>query len=245
MDGFQRVLLYSTVAALAAALGALPFAARDRVPEAWIGWANALAAGLMLGAAYVLMIEGLHLSTVGAAAGSALGISFVWWSHAVSRTADLDVHDDDAQSAQFAQRFIRRSTLHSAAEGVGIGSAMVVTPELGVFLALAFGVHNVPEGTALTAVLRPRGTSVAGAALACIAVNGSQILLAALAYVMAVLAPGWLPWILGFAAGALVYLVMVELLPESYHQAGHTSIAMLASAAIGAVVLLRHFVGGR
>lgn len=245
MGGLQRVLVYSTVAALAAALGALPFTTRDRVPDAWLGWANALAAGLMLGAAYALMIEALRLGTVGAAAGSGLGIGFIWWSHTASHTANLDVHDGETQTELLARRFVIRGALHSSAEGVAIGSAMVVDSTLGIFLALAFGVHNVPEGTALTAVLRSRDVSVARAAVAAVAVNAGQIALAVLAYALATTAPATLGWILGFAAGALVYLVMVELLPESYHQAGHTSIALLASAALGAVVLLRHIIAGR
>jgi zinc transporter ZupT len=44
--------------------------------------------------------------------------------------------------------------------------------------------------------------------------------------------------VLGFAAGALVYLVMAELLPECYRQAGPTSIALVTIVAMGIVVLL-------
>ena len=53
--------------------------------------------------------------------------------------------------------------------------------------------------------------------------------------------PLLLPWALGFAMGALVYLVMVEPLPESYRQAGNTSIALVTSVAMGIVVLLNGF----
>jgi zinc transporter ZupT len=51
-------------------------------------------------------------------------------------------------------------------------------------------------------------------------------------------APGIRPWTLGFAVGALFHLVMVELLPESYRQAGHRSIALVTIVAMGMVVLL-------
>jgi zinc transporter ZupT len=51
-------------------------------------------------------------------------------------------------------------------------------------------------------------------------------------------APGLLPWALGFAAGSLVYLVMAELLPQCYRQAGHTSIALVTIVAMGIVILL-------
>jgi len=58
-------------------------------------------------------------------------------------------------------------------------------------------------------------------------------------FVVATQLPVVLPWALGFAVGALTYLVLVELLPESYRQAGHTSIALVALVAMGIVVLLR------
>ena len=49
-------------------------------------------------------------------------------------------------------------------------------------------------------------------------------------------APAAQPWALGIAVGALLQLVLDELLPESYHQAGHTSIALVALLAMGMVV---------
>lgn len=57
-----NVLIYGALAALAAALGALPFALGARPRPAWVGAATALAAGLMLGAGYLLMTRGLGLS---------------------------------------------------------------------------------------------------------------------------------------------------------------------------------------
>jgi zinc transporter ZupT len=55
-------------------------------------------------------------------------------------------------------------------------------------------------------------------------------------------APALLPAALGFAAGALIYLVTVDLLPESYRQAGATSIALVALLAMGVVAGLQGMV---
>jgi zinc transporter ZupT len=46
-----------------------------------------------------------------------------------------------------------------------------------------------------------------------------------------------LPWALGVAAGALIYLVMAELLPECYRQAGRISVALVTVVAMGMLVL--------
>jgi zinc transporter ZupT len=50
--------------------------------------------------------------------------------------------------------------------------------------------------------------------------------------------PVLLPWAVGFAVGALIYLTLAELLPESYREAGHTSIALVTLIAMGIVVAL-------
>ena len=55
---------------------------------------------------------------------------------------------------------------------------------------------------------------------------------------------GGRPWVLGFSAGAMFYLILVELMPESYRQRGHTGIAITASAAMSVVVLLHAILVG-
>jgi len=238
-----RVLFYASLAALAAGLGALPFARRVAIPAAWLGWANAVAAGLMLGAAWLLVDVGMRLGALPAAGGAILGVGFLFWTHAVSQTSEVELNRTEDDRAGYGTTVVFRSALHSAAEGVAIGASMVVRLELGVFMAIAMAVHNVPEGMVLAAVLRGRGVNAPNAAVRAVAVNGGQVVLAVAAFAATTVASATLPWTLGFAAGALVYLVLVELLPESYHQAGRTSIAVLTSLAIGAVVLLEALTG--
>jgi ZIP family zinc transporter len=131
------------------------------------------------------------------------------------------------------------NSLHSASEGVAIGAAMAVSQTFGIFMALAIAVQNVPEATVLCAILTGRGVRVSSAAGLAVAANVSQILLAIVAYAIVEAAPTTLPWALGFAMGALVQLVMSELLPESYRQWGSRSIALVTIIAMGIVVLLQ------
>ena len=74
-----------------------------------------------------------------------------------------------------------------------------------------------------------------------IATNVGQILLAVTTLAVVTAAPSALPWALGFAVGSLVQLVLMELLPESYHQTGQTSIAMVTVVTLGVVVLAQGF----
>jgi len=242
VDPVLTVLFYSSIAAMFAAIGALPLLAFDRLPTRWMGWANALAAGLMLGSAYSLYAVGLDREPVAGAVGSLLGIAFTYWTHAVSRTADLDLNRLEKADPAYGYKVLFVNALHSASEGVAIGVAMTVHVPFGIFMAGAIAVHNIPEGTLLSAVVSSRGARLRDAAGRAVGVKVSQVLLSIVTVALVAAAPGTLPWARGFAVGALLYLVMVELLPESYRQAGHTSIAVLTSVAMCMLVLLKGMV---
>lgn len=237
-DPTLAVLLYSGLALLSAGFGAIPVAFRQRLPRSWLGWANAVAAGLMLGVAYILMAAGLPRMPAVGAAGALLGIAFLYWTHGVAGTQELDLDRLGDPAPDYGYRLLLVNTLHAAPEGIAIGVAMTLSPSLGVFMALAIAVHNVPEAAVLAAVLKSRGLTLFQAAGAAMATRISQVLFAVTTFAVVVAAPALAPWALGVAVGALLYLVMAELLPHSYRQAGHTGIALVAIVAMGMVVLL-------
>lgn len=238
MNPTLAVLLYSGLAAAAASLGVLPVVFRGRLPLAWIGWANAVAAGLMLGVAYALFAAGIDAETLLVAAGAVLGIGFVALSHRATGTDDLDLNRLDEARPEYGYQVILVNALHAAAEGVAIGGAMTMSPAFGLFTAIAIAVHNVPEATVLSAILTSRGVRHRDAAGLAVAANVSQILFAVVTFAVVMATPPVQPWALGFAVGALVYLVMADLLPEAYRQAGRTSIALATILTMGVVVLL-------
>jgi zinc transporter ZupT len=238
LDPTLTVLIYSSLAAGTAVLGAVPLALRPRLPPAWIGWSNAVAAGLMLGAAYALMVAGLGPAPARGATGAVLGIAFVVVTHAAAGTEDLDLNRLHETAPAYGYQVLLVNTLHAACEGVAIGAAMAVSLPFGAFVALAIAVHNIPEATVLSAILAGRGVRLRDAAGLAVAANINQILLAIVTFAIVGAAPSLLPWALGFAVGALVYLVMAELLPESYRQAGRRSIAVVTIVALGLVVWL-------
>lgn len=241
MNPTLTVLLYSSIAAGAAALGIVPFAFRDHVPTSWIGWANALAAGMMLGTMYGIAEAILHTTILAASGGAVLGIAFIYWTHRVSRTGDLDLNRLDKTSPEYGYQVLLVQALHSASEGVAMGVAMSVNISLGIFTALALAVHNVPEGAVLCAVLRARGITLQDSTGLAVVSKLSQVLFALATFAVVTAVPQVTPGAVGFVMGALVYLAVSDLLPHSYSQAGNTSIALVASVAMGVVVLLNGF----
>lgn len=239
----ETVLLYSALAAAMAALGALPFAWRKDLPLTWLGLAYALASGLMLGASYLLISRGLADDALLSVAGGGLGVAYTFWAQHYAGIRGLDPIPDSDQRAESSEGYktILQNTLHSAAEGAAIGAAMTLSLRLGVFVALALGVHNVSESMVLTAVLRRRGMSVAQSAGLCVAARSTEVLLALSVFAISPLLGRNFPIALGFTSGALLFLVMTELLPASYRQAPRPTIALLVSFSAGAVVLLENF----
>lgn len=206
--------------------------------RAMIGWANALAGGLMLGVAYTLLTEGLEGAPTAGGLGALLGVAFVRATHAATGTGELDLEGPESAGPDYAYKAILVDSLHAADEGIAIGIAMGVSIPLGVAMAVTLAVHNVPEAMVLSSVLTRRGLRASQSAALAVAVNVNQVLLALFAFVLVGLLPLLLPWMAGFAVGALIYRVLVELLPESYRQAGQTSIAVVTLLAMGVVVLL-------
>lgn len=237
-DPVLTVLMYSTLASAAAVVGVLPQALGGGVSDRILGWANALAAGLMIGVAYTLLTLGLREELLAGGLGALLGIAFVRGTHALTGTGELDLQQLDHAPPGFGYKVLLADTLHAAHEGIAIGVAMVLSLPLGIAMAITLGIHNIPEATVLTRVLLGRGVGLAQAAALSVATNINQVLLAVVTFAVVTPSPALLPWVTGFAVGAFLYLVLVELLPESYRQAGHTSIALVTLMAMGVVVLL-------
>ena len=206
-----------------------------------LGWANALAAGLMLGVAFTLGVVP-EVEAVSTGLGALAGLLLVAGTRRATGTESLDLNRLDEEAPAYGYQVALVQSIHAAAEGVAIGAAVAASLPFGLFTAATMAVHNVPEATVLATVQRARGVRLRTAALIVVGVNLPQAFLAVASWAVIHAAPAVLPWALGLAAGMLIHLVMVELLPESYREAGHTSIAVVTSVAMSAVALLMGWV---
>lgn len=106
--------------------------------------------------------------------------------------------------------------LHNLPEGMVIGASFARgTGAGGLAMAVVIGLHNIPEGMAITVPLVSGGMGRFRAAGLAAAAGAPTILGAALGYGLGMLGPVWLALALSFAAGAMLYVVFGELLPES------------------------------
>jgi zinc transporter ZupT len=240
-------LLVVTAAALGTAVatgaGALPFLFARHPDRSWLGVANSLAAGLMLGASVGLLYEGAGRSMLRTALGAFAGaIVLVVTGWLIERRPEAHLGSLDGLDARRALLIVGVMTVHSFAEGVGVGVAFGGEEALGILIALAIAIHNIPEGLAISLVLVPRGVSVRRAAGWSIFSSLPQPLMAVPAFLFVEQFTGFLPFGLGFAAGAMIALVAFDLVPEALESRGAwvvaPTMAVSATAMLAFLLLL-------
>jgi zinc transporter ZupT len=231
------VFLAALVTALATGLGALPFLFVRRPTRRWLGVANALASGFMIGASVGLGYEGIGTGVGRTFLGAAAGVVVLAASGRLLEHRP-EVHLGTLQGADAlrAVLIVGVMTVHSVAEGIGVGVAFGDSHALGVVIAVAIAIHNIPEGLAISLVLVPRGMTPWRAAGWSVFSSLPQPLLAVPAFLLVEAFKPFLPVGLGFAAGAMLWLVARELLPEALSEARPATVLATTAASAGAMI---------
>ena len=238
------VFLYALLTAIATGLGALPFLFTQRILQRHLGLANAAAAGLMVAASFGLIYEGVNYSLIRTLLGVLLGLFFIGLSHRYLRGREVSFGALSGLDARKALMIVGIMTLHSFAEGVGVGVAFGGGEALGIFITLAIAVHNIPEGLAISLVLVPRGVSVLGAALWSVFSSLPQPLMAVPAFLFVEAFRPALPVGLGFAAGAMIWMAVAEILPDALKEAEAEAVATVLTLSVALMVAFQILIGG-
>ena len=233
-----EVFLFALLTAIATGLGALPFVFIKELPRRWLGASNAVAAGLMLAASFGLLYEGVRYGLLRTLAGALTGLVFIV---GVRKLLQRDEHP--AVFAQMSEMDAHKAllmvgvmTMHSFTEGVGVGVSFGGGIELGLFITLAIAVHNIPEGLAISLVLVPRGVSWSRAAFWSVFSSLPQPLMAVPAFVFVETFKPLLPYGLGFASGAMIWMVFSELVPDALEDASGNLVAIIVTLSIFAMM---------
>ncbi len=193
------------------------------------------AAGVMIAASYwsllspaIEMANGLGIMPwIPATVGFLLGGFFLWLIDRILPHLHLGFPTDKAEgintSWQRSVLLVLAITLHNIPEGLAVGVAFgALAADLpsanlagAIALALGIGIQNFPEGTAVSVPLRREGVSVLKSfwygQLSGIVEPVAGIIGAA----AVILIRPILPYALAFAAGAMIFVVVEELIPES------------------------------
>ncbi len=143
-------------------------------------------------------------------------------------------------------RFIRTGTIlglgiamHNLPEGIAIGASYVASPALGFTLAVTIALHNIPEGIAMACPLCAGGmrirwiliyTAMAGLPMGLGAFIGASL---------GAISPVVLSLSLGFAGGAMLYIIFGELIPGAQNSGnGHAGTFGAVFGTIAGILLL-------
>ena len=133
-------------------------------------------------------------------------------------------------------------TLHNIPEGMAVGLSFSVAAREGgvlagaVALALGMGLQNFPEGAAVSLPMKSQGVGRTKAFLCGAASGVVEPIFGLLTVLVAGSITGVMPWVLSFAAGARIYVVVEELIPEA--QLGEHSHAGTISVMAGFLVMM-------
>jgi ZIP family zinc transporter len=249
--GFVAGLL----ASLACGLGALPLALQGLRLEERVGLGYAFAGGLMFSASvYNLLMPAF---TFGADGPPALGAVLKTLFGMAGGAAMLWMFERNLTPEHLRSGLLRHTggrmealvflgmTFHSIPEGVavgvGYGSEEYVGKgaAFGHYIAIAIGIHNIPEGLAVALPMRLKGASIAKCFFFAFLTSLPQPIAAVPSgLVVWLFEPLLLPF-LGFAAGAMMYLVLMELLPEALERHSRSEMAWMFLGGFGLMALVQ------
>ncbi len=236
----ELVLLFlaACATALATGLGAVPVFLLGERARALTSALLAFAAGVMAVAAIVglLIPAGEEGSPREVVAGLAIGVVFLLFVHR-RLSPDAGFIGRTGPGARTSALVFLVLFVHSLPEGLAVGTAFASDRAgLSLFVILAIGIQNVPEGTSVAIPMQEAGFGRARIFWAAVATSAPQPVGAVIAYLAVEEITGLLPFSFAFAAGAMLALIVLDLLPRAF--AEHDRIRPVVGLAIGAALML-------
>lgn len=203
------------------------------------------AAGVMIAASvWSLLIPAIEdarqLGQIGwipAAGGFILGIGFLLLMDQVLPHLHLDSKEPEGLQSSWKRTtlLVMAVTLHNIPEGMAVGLSFALAAQdnlagaglsAAMALALGIGIQNFPEGAAISLPLKQEGMP-AWKAFLCGSLSGVvEPIFGVLVVLIAGSMTPLMPWLLSFAAGAMMYVVVEELIPEA-HLGEHSNVGTM------------------
>ncbi|MGM0591690.1 MAG: ZIP family metal transporter [Halobacteriota archaeon] len=230
LENLVLVFVAGLVTALATGLGAIPFFFVEDLSDRWNVTLWGLASGIMVSASvFGLIFEGLSNGTLREIVpGLVAGVLLVVVAHYVIEEREVNPKQYEAADYKKLLLILGILTVHSFPEGVAVGVSFAdlgfegglallgfTVPVLAVFMTVAISIHNVPEGVAVSIPLRAMGVGPWRMVWWAIFSSLPQPIGAVIAFGFVRIAREFLPFGFGFAAGAMIYLVISEFIPEA------------------------------
>ena len=187
-------------------------------------WLLGFAAGIMTAASvWSLLLPAMDRAAalglppwLPATAGTAAGALFLWGLDALLPR----LRPASGRTSRETALLVTAITLHNIPEGMAVGLSFALAAggegfAAAAALALGIGVQNFPEGAAVALPLRQEGMRRSRAFALATLSGAVEPVFGIAAALMAAMAAAVMPWLLAFAAGAMLYVTAEELLPQA------------------------------
>ena len=244
----MQSLMYSFLAGSSTVLGAIVLLSFGSPGRRLMAVLLSFAGGIMLALTmFELMPEALELGSlftvvVGFILGCTMmfGIDMILPHAHLSKSDELEIENPD-NFPETDRAVIRTGylvffglALHNLPEGLAIGAGLEASPELGLYIAVAIGLHNIPEGLAVAGPLKAGGLSNIKVIFLTLCAGMMTVVGTAIGLLIMNISPLLVSGLLAFAAGAMVYIVNDELIPQSNALHNHLSnIGLFAGILLG------------
>lgn len=241
-------ILISIAAGLATGLGAIPVLLFKKIPDAVHDTLLGFAAGVMLTAAsFSLLLPALRL---GGLMQTLLGIAaagiFVFGVEKLIPHLHPHFGKQPHKDIGLEKGLLMAVavTLHNFPEGLAVGVGLASgTDNLGILLAVAIAAQNIPEGLAVAVPIADSGLSRLSVFGLTLASGLAEPVAAIIGMTLASFSKAILPFGLAFAAGAMIYVVSDQLIPECHSNGNETQATFGVIVGVIAMIALQELLG--
>jgi ZIP family zinc transporter len=238
--------LAASATALATGLGAIPVWFMGTRAEAL----RPVLLGTAIGAMTVASVVGLLQPALeegpvaSVAAGFVVGVLMLFVARAFLDRRDVRIGELRGSGVRLSVLVFGILLVHSLPEGLAIGTAYASDRAgLSLFVILAIALQNIPEGTSIALPMEAAGFSRSRQFWAAVLTSVPQPVGAVAAFLVVEHVRGLLPASFGFAAGAMLALVAIELVPQALLRGRILAASVGVLAGAGAMLALAAVVG--
>jgi ZIP family zinc transporter len=199
---------------------------------------NLILPGLTLSSTDIDLNEALPVIT-----GIMLGAAFLWQTDRFLSPQRLESKKWKRYGNKSQLLIFVAMSVHSIPEGVAVGvgysSETIYANNLGHYIALAIALHNIPEGLAVGVPMRAAGATINRCFWAAFLTSLPQPIAAVPAAYISWLFQPLMPILMGFAAGAMIFLVILELVPQALHTTSAIKVAWSFTIGFCAMILVQ------
>ncbi len=215
------MLVGSTLSALATGVGAVPILFLSRsLTHKWRDILLAFTAGIMMAASMLGLIpEALSSGTFfSLAIGLCVGVFTLTFLENIVPHIDLTHTKSGMKMDQKSLLVLAAITLHNIPEGlsVGVSYASGEQNHIGDLIALAIGFQNAPEGLLVALFLFNQHISKGKAFFMATGTGLIELVASVIGFYLTAVVQSLVPYGLAFAAGAMLFIIYKELIPESH-----------------------------